>query len=343
MSEGSNLKEEIDQLRAEGDRAYEAGQWENALSNYKAMTALTITLNLKSVMAEGYRKCGHIERMRGNFRAAEKMFQKALAVSTSDADMPGITDTLKGLSTLFFRKGEYGQAMRYGHEALSNARTLKDPALLGSILIDVGNIYCVTGKYDEGMRSYEEALSILPQKEFLQIGRTLNNIGETHKRFKRYNEAIESLEKAITLGLDKGDPINRAWSLFCAAECYARLGNTDKALEYLDGAEPLLKEAADEVGLQELYKVRGVTLGFKGNFAGAKAFLEQAIKLGKKLMLPAETASAYVELGIMLKDQKDKEGAKGCFAQAQALYQGVRLEKELDEAKEHLEQLLNGT
>lgn len=343
MPEGASLKEEIDQLRAEGDRAYEAGQWETALSKYKAMTALTITLNLKSVMAEGYRKCGHIERMRGNSRAAEKMFQKALAISTSDADMPGITDTLKGLATLFFRKGEYGQAMRYGQEALSNARTIEDPGLLGSILIDVGNIYCVTGRYDEGMRSYEEALGILPQKEFLQIGRTLNNIGETHKRFKRYKEAIESLEKAITLGLEKGDPVNRAWSLFCAAECYARLGNTDKAFEYLDGAEPLLKAAEDEIGLQELLKVRGLVLRFKGDFASAKAFFEQSIKLGKKLILPAETASTYMELGIMLKDQKDKEGAKGCFAQALALYQGVRLQKELDEAKEHLEQLSKST
>jgi tetratricopeptide (TPR) repeat protein len=340
MPENSSLKEEIDQLRAEGDRAYEGGQWEAALSKYKAMTALTITLNLKSVMAEGYRKCGHIERMRGNFRAAEKMFQKALAISTSDGDMPGITDTLKGLSTLFFRKGEYGQAMRYGQEALSNARTLKDPGLLGGILIDVGNIYCVTGNYDEGVRSYEEALNILPQKEFLQIGRALNNIGETHKRFKRYDKAIESLEKAITLGLDKGDPINRAWSLFCAAECYTRLGNPDKASEYLDDAEPLLKEAADEVGLQELYKVRGLALRFKGDIPGAKAFFEQSIRLGKKLMLPTETASAYVELGTMLKVQNDKEGAKGCFAQAQALYQGVRLQKELDEAKYQLDLLM---
>jgi tetratricopeptide (TPR) repeat protein len=340
MPETSNLKEEIDQLRAEGDRAYEAGQWENALSKYKAMTALTITLNLKSVMAEGYRKCGHIERMRGNFRAAEKMFQKALAISTSDGDMPGITDTLKGLATLFFRKGEYGQALRYGQEALSNAKTLGDPGLLGGILIDIGNIYSVTGKYDEGMRSYEEALNILPQKEFLQIGRALNNIGETHKRFKRYDKAIESLEKAITLGLDKGDPINRAWSLFCAAECYARLGDPDKACEYLDDAEPLLKEAADEVGLQELYKVRGLALMFKGDIAGAKAFFEQSIKLGKKLMLPAETASAYVELGTMLKVQKDKDGAKGCFAQALALYQGVRLQKEFDEVKEQMDLLM---
>jgi tetratricopeptide (TPR) repeat protein len=340
MPETSSLKEEIEQLRAEGDRAYEAGLWETALSKYKAMTALTITLNLKSVMAEGYRKCGHIERMRGNFRAAEKMFQKALAIATSDGDMPGITDTLKGLSTLFFRKGEYGQAMRYGQEALSNARTIKDLGLLGGVLIDVGNIYCVTGRYDEGMRSYEEALSILPQKEFLQIGRTLNNIGETHKRFKRYKEAIDYLERAITLGLDKGDPINRAWSLFCAAECYARLGDPDRACRYLDDAEPLLKAAADEVGLQELYKVRGLALKFKGDFAGAKALFVQSIKLGKKLMLPAETASTYVELGIMLKEQNDKEGARGSFAQAQALYQGVRLQKELDEAKDQLDQLM---
>ena len=339
MPENISLKEEIDQLRSEGDRAYEAGQWETALSKYKAMTALTITLNLKTVMAEGYRKCGHIERMRGNFRAAEKMFQKALAISTSDNDMPGITDTLKGLSTLFFRKGEYGQAMRYGQEALSNAKALKDSALLGSILIDVGNIDCVTGKYDEGMRAYEDALSILPQKEFLQIGRTLNNIGETHKRFKRYGKAIEYLEKAITLGLDKGGPVNRAWSLFCAAECYARLGNTEKALHYLDDAEPLLKEASDDVGLQELLKVRGIVLRFKGDYASAKSFFEQSIKLGKKLMLPAETASAYMEMGLMLKEGNDKDRAKGCFAQAQALYQGVRLQKELDEAKEKLEQL----
>ena len=339
MPQGASLKDEIEQLRAEGDKANDAGQWDRALSNYKAMTALALTLNLKSVLAEGYRKCAHIERSRGNFRQAEKMYEKALAVSVSDQDMFGIADALKGLSNMYFRKGEYGQALRYANEALVQAKLLNDPSMIGSLLIDLGNIYCVTGKYDDGMRQYEKALEVLPSKDFFQIGRVLNNIGETHKRHARYDKAIESLEKAITLGIDKGDTNNRAWSLFCAAECHARLGDPDKAINYLDGAEPLLKESSDLVGLQELYKVRGIALKVKGNEKGAREGFEASIKLGKKLNLPAETASSYVEYGLMLEGMGDKEGAKGCFIQAHALYQGVRLEKELETVKRHLERL----
>jgi len=234
MPEGASLKDEIDQLRAEGDKATDRGQWDQALSNYKAMTALALTLNLKALLAEGYRKCAHIERSRGNFRQAEKMYEKALSVSVSDQDMFGIADALKGLSNMYFRKGEYGQALRYANEALVQARLLNDPGMVGSLLIDLGNIYCVTGKYDDGMRQYEEALNVLPSKDFFQIGRALNNIGETHKRHGRYDKALESLEKGIALGIDKGDTNNRAWSLFCAAECHARLGNPDKAINYLD-------------------------------------------------------------------------------------------------------------
>jgi len=340
MPEGISLKEEIDQLREEGDRAYDTGQWDTALSKFKALTALALTLNLKPVLSEGYRKCAHIERNRGNFRAAERMYEKAIAVSVSDQDMAGIAEALQGLSTMHFRKGEYIQALRYGQEALQQARALKDPTLIGGILIDVGNTLCVTGKYDAGMASYEEALNLLPETEFFQIGRALNNIGETHKRHKRYKEAIETLEKSITLGLDKGEMNNRAWSLFCAAECHARLGNIEKATEYLDASEVLLKAASDEVGLQELYKVRGITLSMKADQKGAKEFFERSIKLGKRLNLPAETAATYVEFGLMLEAQGDMVGAKGCLMQAEALYQGVRLEKELKEVRAHLERLL---
>jgi tetratricopeptide (TPR) repeat protein len=339
MPRGASLKEEIDQLRLEGDKANDMGQWDVALSKFKALTALALTLNLKPILAEGYRKCAHIERNRGNFRSAEKMYEKALAVSMGDSDMPGIADSLKGLSTMYFRKGEYVQALRYGLEALQHARALKDPNLTGSILTDLGNIYCVTGKYDEGMKAYEEALKILPEKDFFQIGRVLNNMGETHKRHRRYDEAIKCLEKNIAFGLEKGELNNRAWSLFCAAECYARLGNTDKACEYLDSSEPLLKEASDEVGLQELYKVRGIALSLMGDRNKAKELFEQSIKLGKKLNLPTETASAYVEFGLMLEGMGDRDGAKGCFIQAVALYQGVRLEKELNDVKAHLERV----
>jgi tetratricopeptide (TPR) repeat protein len=340
MPEGFSLKEEIEQLRQEGDRAYDKGEWDTALSKFKAVTALALTLNLKPVLSEGYRKCAHIERNRGNFRAAERMYEKAIAVSVSDQDMAGIADALQGLSTMHFRKGQYIQALRYGQEALQQVRALKDPNLIGSVLIDVGNILCVTGKYDDGMAAYEEALGILPEEDFFQIGRVLNNIGETHKRHKRYKEAIVSLEKSISLGLDKGEMNNRAWSLFCAAECHARLGDTDKALEYLDASEPLLKAASDEVGLQELYKVRAITLNMKGDQTAAKELFERSIKLGKRLNLPAETAATYVEFGLMLEAMGDRAGAKGCLTQAEALYQGVRLDKELTEVRAHLERLL---
>lgn len=339
MPEGSSLKDEIEQLRQEGDRANDTGQWDLALSKYKAMTALALTLNLKPVLAEGYRKCAHIERNRGNFRIAEKMYEKALAVSVSDQDMAGIADALKGLSTMHFRKGQYIQALRYGREALQQARALKDPSLTGSILIDVGNVLCVTGKYDEGMASYEEALKILPEKDFFQIGRALNNIGETHKRHGRYKEALVYLEKSIALGRDKGELNNRAWSLFCAAECHVRLGDVHKALEYLDASEPLLNGASDDIGLQELYKVRAMALSAKGDRQAAKELFERSIMLGKRLNIPAETAAAYVEYGILLEDMGDKIGARGSFMQAEALYQGARLDEELMNVRTRIERL----
>jgi len=77
----------------------------------------------------------------------------------------------------------------------------------------------------------------------------------------------------------------------------------------------------------------------KGDLEGAREAFENSIKLGKRLNLPAETASAYVEFGLLLEDLGDKDGAKGCFKQAQALYQGVRLDKELAVVKRHLERL----
>lgn len=334
IPKGSSLLDDIDLLRKEGDRAYETGDWNTALSKYKAMTALGLSLNVKEALAEGYRKSAHVERLRGNYRKAEKHYDKALDISRILGDRPGVADSLRGVSYMKFRRGEYGEALRYDELALEQAKGMDDGVLKGKILIDIGNVHNAEGRYDVAMRYYNEALDVLPSSEFFQRGRVFNNIGEIHKRMGKYDEALESLETLIREGEEVGDTNNVAWAMFSAAECHLRKEDVNRAEDYINRSEDLLLLSSDDVGLQELLKVKGMVYSSKGERAKAKTFFEESIVLGKRLDLPPETASTYVELGRMLEEEGDKTGAEACYRQACALYAVTGLQKELAEATE---------
>lgn len=333
IPEELGLRDELDQLRKEGDRAFETGDWDTALLKFKAMSALGLSLNIKEALAEGYRKSGHVERLRGNYRKAERLYQKGLDVSRAIADAAGIADTFRGLCYIFSRRAELGQALVHGMQALEQARVVGDPELTGRILIDIGNVHNAAYRLDEAMAKYEEALGVLPESSFFQRGRALNNIGEVHKRRGDYDAAIESLGKVISEGVTTGDINNRAWALFSSAECHARKGDMGRAEEYIELSSELLERSQDEVGMQELYKVRGILHRLKWEPEAAKKDFERSILLGKRLDLPADTASAYVEYGRLLKDAGDDEGAVACLRQAAALFSTAGLEREEVEAR----------
>jgi tetratricopeptide (TPR) repeat protein len=342
IPEGSRLTDEMVLLREEGDKAYETGDWHIAIMKYKAMTALGLSLNNKEALAEGYRKTAHVERLRGEYRRAMRLYEQALAISKVIGDRAGIADNLRGISYIHSRRAEYEQALENGERALEQARNIGDPSLMGKVLIDIGNVHNAVGRYDEALEHYHKALDILPKREFFERGRVNNNIGELYKRQGKYERALENLERVISEGTKTGDANNKAWALFCAAECHARLKDLTKAEEYLTQSEEMLRRSADDVGLQELLKVWGLILRIRGDIDKARQRFEESIMLGKKLDLPPETASSYVEFGKMLLELGDTATARNCYRQAMALYEASGLKRERQEVEGLLKGLPDG-
>jgi tetratricopeptide (TPR) repeat protein len=90
---------------------------------------------------------------------------------------------------------------------------------------NLGAAYGRSGKYEEAIESLKQAIRIDPDHV-----KAHNNLGITYSELGKYEEAIESYKQAIRIDPDSADV---HYNLAC---CYSLLGNANKALESLGKA-----------------------------------------------------------------------------------------------------------
>jgi tetratricopeptide (TPR) repeat protein len=109
------------------------------------------------------------------------------------------------------------------------------------------------GRYDNAIDSFQKVLEITKDKDFL-IG-SLNYIGTAQFRLERYQEALNSLKRAIEF-----EPVNLSWTLILAAKCLFQLKNYEEASKYCSQA---IKESSKDTEVVKAAKALRYQIGLK--------------------------------------------------------------------------------
>lgn len=136
----------------------------------------------------------------GNYRVAESLLQQLLM---SDAKNP---EVFHMMATIFYDQGKFNKAIKTFKRALEIDPTFTDASVgLSIILNDLG-------RYEEGKKVFVDAQTALANKStdadpYIQekLATKHDELGELYFQYKRYDEAIEQYNRALSLTTRKAD------------------------------------------------------------------------------------------------------------------------------------------
>ncbi len=158
----------------------------------------------------------------GNYKMAEPLLQQLILQGTRNPEI------YQMLATIFYDKGQFSKAIKTFQRALEIDPTYTDASVgLSIILNDLG-------KYEEGRQVFVDAQNILEKKTnksdpFVdeRLASKHEELGDLYFQYKRYNEALEQLLKALKLSTRKPELTMRL------SEVYSQMGQHERAIKEL--------------------------------------------------------------------------------------------------------------
>ncbi|MEW6738008.1 MAG: tetratricopeptide repeat protein, partial [Acidobacteriota bacterium] len=142
--------------------------------------------------------------------------------------------------------------------------------------------------------------------------------------FGNTQEALCSLNIALSLFEELGDRYGEGSTLLLLSQIYYKTKNTQMALEYSQRAQALLKSVGDHIGEVTALNNIGVCYGELGKFEDkqkAQEYLREALRLSEEVGYHKGKASSLNNLGAVYDSLGEEQNALNNFNEALNIYQ----------------------
>ena len=245
---------------------------------------------------------------------AQRLFDEA-------HDRVGTAQSHRLLARIAFRRGAYRDSLEECMQALELLSTTDDPRPLGSLAIDIGNVFAELGPEvrDVALTWYDRAVERLARAgDEDELSRAYLNLGVSVGE-NRPQDGLEFLEKAAQAAEAAHDSRGAARALVATAELRLALGQLEDAERDNEQVARLLEHTADELGRGWVEVNRGSIAEKRGLWEEAERAYEAAVEICRRHELPADEAEAAFRLARLRYKTRDLEGARRAFTVASDL------------------------
>ncbi len=333
-------RRELDAYAKLGNIAYTIGDWDDALDYYGKVKVLGDKFKDMVKVAEAYRIEGHICKRQSRWEDGTKAFLAAISALAGTDNSAGISDAYRGLGYVHWRMGDYPKAKENFEIAMKYAEQSRDKVMIGLVHIEWGLVYSDLGELEEGVGHYKKSIEILePAREYQQLSRAYNNLGDTYLQKQEWDNAIKYFELCKSTA-EKMNHLNmKGWSLFNSAEALSMSGRPDEAIPKCKEAIEILEGLHDHVGVSAAYRNLGLAYHFKKEWKLAEENFREAETRLDKINSPFNTAHLHLEWGCMYATKGDKKQAKSHLAKAAETFEKLGAKKYEERAREALDKL----
>jgi predicted ATPase/class 3 adenylate cyclase len=231
------------------------GDFLGAREQFKqALNALpdTDTPDLQQARATTLHNLGNNEHLLGDYPAALRSFDQALALWQDIGDSRGESRTLNNLATVYTDQGDYTNALKHLDKARSIKEQIGDLSGEAQSLHNLGAIYRDLGVYDTARTYYEQALSL--ERTLGNPWGEASNLTELGLIYHLTGEdrlAQDYCEQARTTAQEIGNPQVEGRATSLLASIHLTQGQLERAVELYQQALNLrleTKQLAFSVG-----------------------------------------------------------------------------------------------
>jgi tetratricopeptide (TPR) repeat protein len=255
-----------------------------------------------------------------NPRQARQHFEDFLSLERSAGSsaefIPGqdpLAAVLATYGVVLWILGYPDQAKRRSDEALARAQELSQPFSLAHALNNAAQLNSFLGNFEQARQQASALVEISTQHNFrfwAVMGDYMKGIMKTGKGDRE--EGLKEIERAHEGFRSTGAGVGRWGGEMFKALTYARMGQTDKALELVRDSESAAREAGVEHLYPELPRMKGeiFKIIYKDDPGRAEECYRSAMDLARKAGARSYELKAALDLAILMKAQNNREGAR---------------------------------
>lgn len=314
----------FDELRARATQFVEKaktaqrhGDADGALAHYDDALSLMEDEGDSPMAADVVRWKGLVLRERGDTPAAYRFFNRSFAMAERLEYINGQAHALNCLGTIAQRRGELKNAEQLYRQAAHHAEASADRRLLGMVELNRGVIAGSLGDWDASVVWFRLGL-----KAFESVGDkegaswAYNNLGMQYAARKRYAQAVESFEFALSIAYDREDMVVEATVELNLGDVRISQGDLDMAARSVARALKIAEIRRDRLRMAEALRLKARIERLRGQLATAVETLRQAryqAREGEDALLRLELLT---ELGELCREQGDADRTREVLREA---------------------------
>ena len=198
-----------------------------------------------------------------------------------------------------------------------------------------GFLYLRLGEWDKAREYLEWALSANEdRRNFVAANACYITLGSLNLELGNYPKAEDLLLKSLGICHKGGNVVSELWVLPLLAELYLKMGQPEKAAEYVNRGFELMKPDQNWYGLPApMYLAKGMLATARKDWGTAAGSFDKAIQINRQYQLPWDEAKDLYERGLMYLThgrKADREKAHEDLDEALAIFQKVGAKKEVE-------------
>lgn len=232
----------------------------------------------------------------------------------------------------------------YSMHVLTWAKANNDLIFQAKALKAMGNAHFVSGKLDQAMSYYNEALDLAHLASSLEVESSiLVSKASLQVHMDKPDEAITSNKRNLEILRIIGDSIRVAETMLDLVDIYQPAGDYQASDEYLNQAEQVLLAAGDEgrFHLMTLYRIKGKAAANRGgNYAKGAEYLLKALRISEEYEQLNHQMAILAGLGSIYRNSGDFNLAEVTYRKLVKLHEENGINVNLHRAYQRLARTL---
>jgi tetratricopeptide (TPR) repeat protein len=252
------------------------------------------------------------------------------------------------LTLVYTLSGEVAKA----EESCQAVKTIQDKgsvAETGAIcpfedVAGIGFHYLRQGEWDKAREYLEGTIAVHQDRNNLAAVNACGLVlGSLNLEEGNYPEAEKLMLGSLEICRNGGNVLFELWVLPALAELYLKMGQPDKAAEYVDRGFELTKSEQNWYGLPApMYLARGMLTTARRDWGTSTESFDKAIQINRQYQLPWDEAKTLYERGLMYLargGKGDRDKAHEDLDEALAIFQKVGAKKDAEKVLRKKEML----
>ncbi|KIA86484.1 tetratricopeptide repeat protein [Flavobacterium sp. AED] len=245
----------------------------------------------------------------GEYSLSIKLWEQGLSIAQKENNLVFFYAQLGNIGMALNAIGKFTDAKKCLEESVKACREIVNIQGEISQLQALGNIYRNLREFDNAIESLNKAVSLAEKNESDSLCSSLGNLATVYNQIEDYDNAIKILQKGLVIALVTGSKQSEGSMLTSLGIAFFQKGNIDKAVNFVMESIKVTRQIGDRRGeCMSLHNLSNFCLQIK-DYENCFKHSKNGLEIAKEIGIRPSEAAAYYNIGTCYFFKGEQESA----------------------------------